>query len=169
MAGDEELWKKLSRRDAQAFESFYRENCPRLHRFVQACLGNSHAADDVAQETFLQLWKHPNGFNPARSTLKAYVFGIARKRAADWWRHRRPAGECSPRPAALAVEESSTLLLTDAMSRLEPDTRGVLWLREMEGYSYEELAEIFEIPLGTVKSRLYAAREQLRRVWNFGK
>ena len=169
MPGDEELWNKLSRRDAQAFESFYRANGPRLHRFVKACTGSSHAADDVAQETFLQLWKHPNGFNPSRSTLKAYVFGIARKRAADWWRHRRPAVELSPGPAASVVEESSTLLLADALSRLDPDARGVLWLREMEGYSYEELSEIFEIPLGTVKSRLYAAREQLRRMWNFGK
>ena len=169
MPGDEELWKKLSRRDAQAFESFYRANCPRLHRFVKACTGSSQAAEDVAQETFLQLWKHPNGFDPARSTLKAYVFGIARRRAADWWRHHRPAGEPSRRAEASMVEESSTLLLTDAISRLDPEARGVLWLREMEGYSYEELAEIFEIPLGTVKSRLYAAREQLRRVWNFGK
>ena len=169
MPGDEELWNKLSRRDAQAFESFYRANCPRLHRFVKACTGSSQAADDVAQETFLQLWKRPNGFNPSRSTLKAYLFGIARKRAADWWRHRRPAGELSPRPAVLAVKESPKLLLADAMTRLDPDARGVLWLREMEGYSYEELSEIFEIPLGTVKSRLYTAREQLRRVWNFGK
>ncbi len=169
MPGDEELWDKLSRRDARAFEGFYRENCPRLHSFVKACVGSSQAADDVAQETFLQLWKHPNGFNPARSTLKAYVFGIARKRAADWWRHHRPLGEPSPRPESPVVDENSTLLLTDAMSRLDPDVRGVLWLREMEGYSYQELAEIFEIPLGTVKSRLYTAREQLRRVWNFGK
>jgi len=169
MPGDEDLWRKLSRRDAAAFESFYREHCPRLHSFVQACVGSAQAADDVAQETFLQLWKHPNGFNPALSTLKAYVFGIARKRAADWWRQQRPAAEPSPRPPNYVPEESSALLLTDAMSRLDPDVRGVLWLREVEGYSYEELAEIFEIPLGTVKSRLYTAREQLRRVWNGGK
>ena len=169
MPGDEELWSKLSRHDARAFENFYLENCPRLRSFIKACVGSPQATDDVVQETFLQLWKHPNGFNPARSTLKAYVFGIARKRAADWWRHHRPAGEPSPRPEAPVVEESFTLLLADAMGRLDPEARGVLWLREMEGYSYEELAEVFEIPLGTVKSRLYAAREQLRRVWNSGR
>jgi RNA polymerase sigma-70 factor (ECF subfamily) len=169
MAGDEELWRRLTRRDAQAFESFYRENCPRLHSFVQACVGSAQAADDVAQETFFQLWKHPNGFNPARATLKTYVFGIARKRVADWWRHHPPAVNPSTIPATAVADEGATLLLTDALNRLEPDARGVLWLREVEGYSYEELAEIFEIPLGTVKSRLYTAREQLRRVWNGGK
>ena len=169
MPGDEQLWRKLGRRDARAFESFYRETCPQLHSFVQAWVGSSQVADDVAQETFFQLWKHPNGYNPARSTLKTYVFGIARRRAADWWRRQRPTGEPSPSQTAPVVEESSALLLTDAMSRLDPDARGVLWLREVEGYSYEELAEIFEIPMGTVKSRLFAAREQLRRVWNGGK
>lgn len=169
MPGDEELWRKLSLHDAEAFESFYRENCPRLHGFVRACVGSVHAADDVAQETFFQLWKHPNGFNPARSTLKAYVFGIARKRAADWWRRQHLASERSPQPPAPVPQGSSALLLTDALNRLDPDVRGVLWLREVEGYSYEELAEIFEIPLGTVKSRLFAAREQLRRIWNSGK
>ena len=168
MPGDEDLWRKLSRHDAEAFESFYRENCPRLHSFVQACVGSEQAADDVAQETFLQLWKHPNGFNPARGALKAYVFGIARRRAADWWRHHGFAGEPSPASPALVVEESSTLLLTDAIGRLDPQARSVLWLREVEGYSYEELSEIFEIPLGTVKSRLYTAREQLRRMWKSG-
>jgi RNA polymerase sigma-70 factor (ECF subfamily) len=169
MPDDDELWNKLSRRDAEAFESFYRQHGLRLRNFVKVCVGSSQAADDVTQETFLQLWKHPNGFNPSRGTLKAYVFGIARKRAADWWRHHPSAGEPSPAPAALVVEESSTLLLADAMGRLDPQARSVLWLREVEGYSYEELSGIFEIPMGTVKSRLYAAREQLRRMWTSGK
>ena len=169
MLDDEELWSKLSRRDAEAFESFYRQHCLRLRNFVKVSVGSSQAADDVAQETFLQLWKHPNGFNPSRGTLKAYVFGIARKRAVDWWRHHPSAGEPSSAPAALVVEESSTLLLADAIGRLDPQARSVLWLREVEGYSYEELAEIFEIPLGTVQSRLYAARQQLRRMWKSGK
>lgn len=169
MPGDEDLWRKLSRHDAEAFESFYRENCPRLHSFVQACVGSEQAADDVAQETFFQLWKRPNGFNPARSSLKAYLFGIARKRAADWWRRQRAAAEPPPSSPVSVPEGSFTLLLADAMSRLDPDSRGMLWLREVEGYSYEELAEIFAIPMGTVKSRLFAAREQLRRVWNSGK
>jgi RNA polymerase sigma-70 factor (ECF subfamily) len=44
----------------------------------------------------------------------------------------------------------------------------MLWLREVEGYSYQELAEMLAIPLGTVRSRLFAAREELRRVWKTG-
>jgi RNA polymerase sigma-70 factor (ECF subfamily) len=55
--------------------------------------------------------------------------------------------------------------MSDALKRLDPDFRTVLWLREAEGYSYEELSNILSIPIGTVRSRLFAAREQLRRIW----
>jgi RNA polymerase sigma-70 factor (ECF subfamily) len=59
--------------------------------------------------------------------------------------------------------------MRDGLMRLDADERGLLWLREVEGYSYEELAEILGVPLGTVKSRLFTARESLRRIWMNGK
>ncbi|PYV04064.1 MAG: hypothetical protein DMG26_08385 [Acidobacteria bacterium] len=57
------------------------------------------------------------------------------------------------------------MLVEDALAQLEPELRSLLWLREVEGYSYAELAEILGTPIGTVKSRLFAARERLRKVW----
>ncbi|MGH9786127.1 MAG: RNA polymerase sigma factor [Terriglobia bacterium] len=163
MAGNQELWERLSRGDAAAFEEFYRQESPRVRNFLRLYVGTPQAADDIAQEAFMQLWRSPNGFDPTRGTLKAYVFGIARKRAADWWRRQRPAGDLSAEPAQARGE--TTALLEDALARLAPDERGLLWLREVEGYSYDELAEILGIPLGTVKSRLFAARERLRALW----
>jgi RNA polymerase sigma-70 factor (ECF subfamily) len=62
----------------------------------------------------------------------------------------------------------SSLLLKDAFEQLRPESQSVLWLREVEGYSYDELARILDVPLGTVKWRLFAAREELRRVWKTG-
>jgi len=56
--------------------------------------------------------------------------------------------------------------MEDALAHLPEEPRSLLWLREVEGQSYAELAEILEIPVGTVKSRLFAAREELRRVWH---
>ena len=56
--------------------------------------------------------------------------------------------------------------MTDALRRLPPDQRTLLWLREVEGQSYSELAAILGIPIGTVRSRLFAAREALRTIWN---
>ena len=161
---DQELWRQFRRGDVEAFERFYRSHVGRLQNFLRGYLGEARAAEDVAQEAFLQLWRKPNGFNPARATLKAYLFGIAAKRAADWWR-RQVREEGRPLPAPVASRSESQTLMGDALGRLEPDARSLLWLREVEGYAYAELAEILEIPLGTVKSRLFTAREELRRIW----
>ena len=57
-------------------------------------------------------------------------------------------------------------IVHDVLARLGEEQRMLLWLREVEGHSYAELAEILEIPLGTVRSRLSAAREALRKIWN---
>jgi RNA polymerase sigma-70 factor (ECF subfamily) len=56
--------------------------------------------------------------------------------------------------------------VADAFNRLTPEERMLLWLREVEGQSYAELAVIFDVPIGTVRSRLFAAREALREVWH---
>jgi RNA polymerase sigma-70 factor (ECF subfamily) len=162
--GERELWERIRRGDAEAFEGFYCQHAARLRAFLRRYLGDAKAAEDVAQEAFLQLWRNPDGFDPAGATLRAYLFGIAAKRATDWWRHRaREVRAAASLQAALPTEAAS--LMEDALGRLEPEPRSLLWLREVEGYSCAELAAMLDIPLGTVKSRLFAARERLRRIW----
>lgn len=163
MCNDQDLWTRLGRGDVAAFEGFYHTHFRRLRAFLRIYMGNEAAIDDVAQDAFVQIWRHPNGFNPARSSLKAYLFGIARKRAADWWRHHELAANPSAEPRLDGIE--SPVLIRDAVVQLQPDLRSILWLREVDGYSYEELSQILTIPLGTVKSRLFAAREALRQIW----
>lgn len=166
MADDREIWARICEGNARAFDAFYRDAFPRLRGFLRRLLGDDSATEDVAQEAFIQLWRRPNGFDPERGSLRAYLFGIGRKRAADWWRKRRPE-DGSPLPetpqGGLAMDASSAI--GDAFARLAADQRSLLWLREVEGQSYDELAEILEIPVGTVRSRLFAAREELRRIW----
>lgn len=142
----------------------YRTHGPKMEMFLRRLLGNSQVAQDVMQETFAAIWQHPNGFVAERGTLRAYVFGAARKRAADWWRKRgAPEEPVQNEPAGCDTEMAS--LVSDAVSRLSQEGRALIWLREVEGYSYDELAQILEIPVGTVASRLFAAREELRRIW----
>jgi RNA polymerase sigma-70 factor (ECF subfamily) len=148
---------------AIAFESLYNSHFVQVRNFLRIYLGDSAVVEDVAQDTFLQFWQSPSAFDPARSSLRAYLFGIARKKAADWWRKQEKSDHSAPE--AIAPHTGSALLLSDALQQLPPDLRNVLWLREVEGYSYDELAEILGLPVGTVKSRLFSAREQLRRVW----
>jgi RNA polymerase sigma-70 factor, ECF subfamily len=164
LINDREIWESICRGDARSLDGLYRTLGPKLEVFLRRVLGNRQAAEDVLQETFTGIWEHPNGFEPERGTLRAYVFGAARKCAADWWRKQGVPRECVPTETAQSDGEGSSIL-ADALSRLPEDARTLIWLREVEGYSYEELAQILEIPSGTVGSRLFAAREELRRIW----
>jgi RNA polymerase sigma-70 factor (ECF subfamily) len=145
------------------FEQAYRDHYSRIRSFLRVYLGNTAAVDDLAQDTFLQLWLRPQAFDPTRASLRTYLLGIARKKAADFW--RKSGRDTGTRAERRTNSEGEVLTMQDALSRMETDLRNVLWLREAEGYSYEELSRIFDIPIGTVRSRLYAAREQLRKIW----
>ena len=163
MANDQTLWQGIVNGERAAFDALFRLYSAPLRLFLRRYTSCPDAADDVAQETFLQLWKRHNGFDPARGTLKQYLFGIARKQAA----HRRdewppPEAELPAQPVAA---EDRTADLNEALGRLEPEERALLWLREVEGYSYAEMSDILGVPLGTVKSKLFSARAALRRVW----
>lgn len=161
---DRELWEGICRRDESAFNALYSSCGAGLENFLRQILGTRHAAEDVAQETFASIWERPNGFDPERGTLRAYVFGAGRKHAAEWWRKQKP-GDVS---VIERIEESraeAQSLIGDAFRKLAVEQRTVLWLREVEGYSYSELAEVIGIPEGTVRSRLFAARKALRQIW----
>jgi RNA polymerase sigma-70 factor (ECF subfamily) len=165
LADDREIWKKISHGDAKAFDALYRENASRLQAFLRQIVGNLQAAEDIVQDTFTQIWNRPTGYDPERGALRAYVFGIARNRAAEWWRKQKPSEspiEETPGPNRTVLHS----IVGDAFSRLPEDQRALLWLREVEGQSYVELAAILAIPVGTVRSRLFAAREALRKVWH---
>ena len=116
------------------------------------------------QETFTQMWRRPHGFQPERGTLRAYLFGIGRKRASDWWRKQTPQESAGEKEGRSASAENNSII-SDALRRLPEEQRSLLWLREIEGQSYSELAVILNVPVGTVRSRLFAAREALRKIW----
>jgi RNA polymerase sigma-70 factor, ECF subfamily len=161
---DQQLWEQICRADTCAFDEFYRENAPQLEAFLRYMVGNRQAAEDLMQETFTQIWRRPNGFDPKRGALRTYLFGIGRKRAAEWWRQQAPEGTAEPSGATVGGTEAATAM-EDAFCRLPEEQRSLLWLREVEGQSYAELADTLDIPIGTVRSRLFAAREALRRIW----
>ena len=123
-------------------------------------LRDEHDAQDVVQEAYLRAW----------------LLTIVRNCCYSWRQNRRDAKhveyddgthgvDSSGRFAtdAAAVGESERGLLSSALDGLTPEFREVLVLREIEGYSYQEIARVTGVPIGTVMSRLARARERLRR------
>lgn len=164
MFDDRELWKKITNGDDQCFDAWYRETAPRLRLFLRHLLADDQAAEDVMQETFTQIWRRPNGFDPTRGSLRAYLFGAARRQAAEWRRKQKPSEELEFDPPVPDHIEGGSMI-AEVFGRMPEEQRTILWLREVEGHSYEELATILEVPVGTVRSRLFAAREALRAGW----
>lgn len=115
-------------RKAEAFDSVYRENAPRLRAFLRQIVGSFQAAEDLTQEIFTQLWRQPDGFDPTRGSVRAYLFGIGKHRAAEWWRRRRPESSLQEgRCTACDLERVS--MVADALQRLPEEQRTLLWLR----------------------------------------
>jgi RNA polymerase sigma-70 factor (ECF subfamily) len=161
---DWKLWKMIADGNADAFDTWYRETAPRLRVFLRHLLASEQAAEDVMQETFTQIWRRPHRFDPERGSPRAYLFGVARRQATEWRRKQKTTDELEFDPPATGRVEIASMV-TEAFSRLTLEQRTLLWLREVEGHSYQELAMILDVPLGTVRSRLFAAREALRALW----
>jgi RNA polymerase sigma-70 factor (ECF subfamily) len=165
LAEDRELWNRVSHGDVEVFDALYRENAPRLQAFLRQLVGNSQTAEDLVQDTFTQVWNRPSGFQPERGSLRGYLFGIARNRASDWWRKQSAAHPLADEEKSACRTEAASIM-GDALARLPDEQRTLIWLREVEGLSYAELAENLKIPIGTVRSRIFTAREALRAVWS---
>ena len=170
MPDDRELWRRITEGDEQAFEDFYSQTALRLRAFLRQIVGSQEAAEDVAQETYTKIWNRFNGDKPEAGQLRAYLYGAARRQAVDWWRKQSPARRASDGDAIEGIAVPSQIekrsIVEDAFQRLPAEQRALLWLREIEGQTYDELAVILDVPMGTVRSRLFAARDALRKIWH---
>lgn len=140
-------------------------------------LGNREDAQDAAQEAFLKCWRHRHQIQGVRD-LRAWVFRVAINTARDyqrsaWHRKTRPLPEDElmlPGYADWAgqqVEDQETLeRLRRAIAHLRPEEKEVFLLRQNGELTYEQIAEIRNVPVGTVKTQMRAALMKLRQVLN---
>jgi RNA polymerase sigma-70 factor (ECF subfamily) len=132
---------------------------------------NEQDAEDVVQESFLKAYKAQESFRG--SEPKTWMLSIVRNTAMDFLRRLRSSGTVTlgeegyepedhlPNPERAVLEQSRRDQVRRAISRLAPEFREVVVLREMEGLSYKEIASVLSIPMGTVMSRLSRARNLL--------
>jgi RNA polymerase sigma-70 factor, ECF subfamily len=139
-------------------------------------LGDNSAAQDVVQDVFVELWRHPGRYDPAAGTLRTYLIVLARHRAVDLVRSelRRVARQersyrLSPAPPmagagdeVLAAETAG--LVRSAVQSLPPSQRQVVELAYFEGLTCREVARAVGIPEGTAKSRLRLALAKLEEM-----
>jgi RNA polymerase sigma factor (sigma-70 family) len=166
---DELLVLEAQAGDRTAFDTLVGRWHARLLRHARLLTGDEAAGADVAQESWVGIVRGLRRLDdPAR--FGPWAYRIVTRRAADWTRQRqrdrRPqrAVEEAPAPEpAEAPEADEIALLREALARLPGDRRAMLALLHVDGASVATIARIFEIPPGTVKSRLHHARRELRQ------
>jgi len=178
---DDRLLRRMLAGDEDAFTDLYRLKHPAIYRFALHMSGNAALAEDVTQEVFMALIREPGRFDPARGSLGAFLFGIARNHLRKRWEQERrlvpiaheseelgdfvaslPSSNGSGAVPASAVDDLESLdtigRVRRAISTLPENYREVVVLCELEEMSYEEAAVALNCPVGTVRSRLHRAR-----------
>lgn len=182
--GEEQLAANLRAGSVDAFNYLISLYHQPIYRFVCRIVGNADDAADVVQDVFLKAFRGAGQFE-GKSSAKTWLYQIALHEASNhrrWWRRhkgretsmeaedergglswaqRLPDPGQSPLNQALQGERKQRL--QTALRQVPEPYQSVLMLREIEGFSYEEIAEIVQVRVGTVKSRLLRGREMLRQ------
>ena len=150
------------RGDPVALEQFVRATSTEVWRFL-AHLVDPQSADDLTQETYLRALGALGAFRGA-STVRTWLLSIARRVAADEIRRRsrRPrTGAPLPEDCPDALDLAGEVGARDLLSRLDPSRREAFVLTQITGLSYAEAAELLGCPIGTIRSRVARARDDL--------
>jgi RNA polymerase sigma-70 factor (ECF subfamily) len=175
-ARDRELLERVARGDVGALRAIYDQHASRAITIAFRILRNREEAEDVVQETFLEVWRRAAQFDSARGGAVAWVVTIARSRAIDRLRARTIAGRTiasasedadgllplpPPSPAVETERRRDERRIAAALVELPPAQRRTIELAYFEGLSQSEIAVKTASPLGTVKMRVKLAMAKL--------
>lgn len=174
---DKELIRKSIQGDSSAFESLVLRYQDRLAHSLEHALGNRDDALDATQQAFISAWKNISGFR-SDSAFYSWLYRIAMNAAITAKRRQRIATTPihratedggvqpeDPRPDTNPGHQMQTgervQQVREALARVPEEFRQPLVLKEIDGLSYEEIASVLGIPIGTVRSRIFRARKEL--------
>ena len=175
---DEQLVARAQGGDKRAFELLVRKYQYKIVQLVSRLVGDADAPD-VAQETFIKAWRALKNFR-GQSAFYTWLYRIGINTAKNHLvaRGRRPTNQDIDvdeaeqfghteqmsdvdTPEAVLLSEEIREKVEETIAKLPPDLRQAITLRELDGLSYEEIAEVMNCPIGTVRSRIFRAREAI--------
>ena len=183
---DELLIRRAQRGDADAFEQLLLEHQKNVYNLCYRMAGNPDDAMDLSQETFLRAWRCLDQYQFA-SAFSTWLYRLCSNICIDSLRRRRrqqtvpltfedadgeeqtyAVPDAQPLPEEQVELKLTRETLAAAMAQLLPEHRAVLQLRVVNEMSYEQIADVLDIQIGTVKSRLSRARNQLKKILERG-
>lgn len=169
-----ELLDRIAAQDEPALRSLYERTSSRMYGLALRILGHKDWAEDVLQESYLQIWRTATGYRGTLSPPLAWMGLVVRSRALDFLRRRRAerlhvneefdeAQDADAGPLELAQASEQTTVLYQCLERLDQRQRELVSLAYLRDLSHGELATQLQLPLGTVKTWIRRGLEQLRR------
>jgi RNA polymerase sigma-70 factor (ECF subfamily) len=175
---DRELVRRLGARDPGAFESLYRRYSPAAYGVALRVLRQPFLAQDVVHDAFVALWNAPEAYDPTRGPFRTFLLSLVHHRAVDAVRREERLRDRERRanPHAPPVEDVMESVVEDAdladrrravreaMRGLPAEQREAVELMYFRGWTQARIAETTGVPIGTVKSRVWAAMRRLREL-----
>src|SRR5450759_4737224 len=165
--------RQIARGDRAAFEALYRVWQPRLFRYLARFLDDPAAAEELCDDVLFEVWKSAGKFRQD-SKVSTWIFGIAHHKAVSHLRkarvdteaidEMRPFADTGPGPERLLLEAAGRPAIHDALQRLTPAHREIIWLTFFEDMSYREIAHVAGCPEYTVKTRVSYAKRSLHQL-----
>jgi RNA polymerase sigma-70 factor (ECF subfamily) len=177
---------RLKANEDAAYDELVRVYHASIFHVAYRMLGDSAEASDVVQEIFLKVFRNIGGFK-GEAALKTWIFKIAFSEILNrlrWWKRRyrystvslddNPStngnghnghyvADSRPTPEEVLASKEQETAIQQALSKLSSDHRSIIVLRDIEGFSYGEIADVLGISMGTVKSRIARARADLKQ------
>lgn len=176
---DEELVKRVQKGDSRAFDLLVRKYQHRIQALISRYIRDTDEVQDVAQEAFIKAYRALPGFR-GESAFYTWLYRIAVNTAKNWLvaQGRRPPGsdvdameaeQFADAPGLHEIGTPEANLLSEELSRaihraidsLPQELKTAVTLREFDGLSYEDIAAVMDCPVGTVRSRIFRAREAI--------
>jgi len=171
---DAECVRRLQRGETDAFETLVRRHEKRIFNLVYRMLGDYEEAAEVSQEVFLSAFRAVGQFR-GDANFSTWLYRIAlnhastRRKTLGTRQHRllaidnaEPLSDPQPSPSDILEKKEIRERVQAALNQLDPEDAEVILLRDLQDVSYDEVARVLKIPVGTVKSRLHRARRALK-------
>ncbi|MDP5220068.1 sigma-70 family RNA polymerase sigma factor [Ruegeria sp. 2205SS24-7] len=168
---DTELIERVGAGDKRAMHAFYMRHNDAVYSFAVSRCGNAELASDCVHDTMLDVWRSASRF-AGRSSVKTWLFSIARNKLVDALRRRGKLSfvdempdieDTEPNPEAAAIAAAEKARLHHCINGLSGAQQSAIRLAFLEDLTYPEVAEVEDVPVGTIKTRIHHAKQALMR------
>lgn len=173
---EDKITAMLAEGDVRAVELLYDHYADALYGVVFRMLKDEAKAQDVLQECFVKIWKNTSSYDRSKGRLFTWLINIVRNRAVDELRKQKRSGEIRGEATDVSLKtvaadgkaEGTEHDMNKVLQELDKHSRELVEHSYILGYTHPEIAEKFDIPLGTVKTRIRNAMKELRSIFSNG-